>query len=63
MNMPFTVEELISFQGKGTLESHLLSNGLLPMKVLEFVLEDTTLLQRITELEYQLDKWDDEFED
>lgn len=63
MNIPFTVEELERFARNGTLESHILSNGLLPIRVLEFVLEDTTLLERITELEYQLDKWDDEFED
>ena len=56
MNIPFTIEELISFQDKGTLESHLFSNGLLPMKVLEYVLEDITLLERISELEHQLDK-------
>lgn len=62
MNIPFTIEELISFQDKGTLESHLLSNGLLPMKVLEYVLEDTTLLERISELEYQLDKLEEEYE-
>lgn len=40
MNIPFTKEELQSFAENGTLEGHLLSQGLLPLKVLEFVLAE-----------------------
>ena len=43
MNIPFTKEELQRFAENGTLEGHLLSQGLLPLKVLEFVLAEDNL--------------------
>lgn len=39
--MNFTLDELKRFQQNGTLESMILSHGLLPMQVLEIVLGDT----------------------
>ena len=38
--MNFTLDELKRFQQNGTLESMILSHGLLPMQVLEIVLKE-----------------------
>lgn len=40
MNIPFTVEELERFALNGTLESHILSNGLLPLEVLNYFIKE-----------------------
>ncbi len=40
--MNFTLDELKRFQQNGTLESMILSHGLLPMQVLEIVLGDVS---------------------
>lgn len=37
--MIFSLEELEQYALRGTLESHILSHGLLPMDVLKYVLE------------------------
>lgn len=51
MTNTFTLEELQRFALNGTLESHILSNGLIPMQILEQVLTDNTLHEQILQLQ------------
>ncbi len=56
--MNINLEELRSYADKGLLESFILSQGLLPMQVLELVIkEDNTT---ITDLEEQVDALEEE---
>lgn len=47
--MNFTLDELKRFQQNGTLESMILSHGLLPMQVLEIVLEGCRSKQDVSD--------------
>lgn len=51
MNITFTLEELQRFNDNGTLESHILSAGLLPLNVLSFVLRENTVASELLEEE------------
>jgi len=47
--MNFTLDELKRFQQNGTLESMILSHGLLPMQVLDIVLEECLTKQNVSD--------------
>lgn len=47
--MNFTLDELKRFQQNGTLESMILSHGLLPMQVLGIVLEECISKQDVSD--------------
>lgn len=66
--IPLSKEEILSAHNNGTLEGLLLGHGILPLKALEYVLEDETcekdnLLAQIETLENGLDSLHEKVED
>ena len=59
MTINFSLDELIEFQQKGTLESHLLSHGLLPMDVLKVALDLAE--DRVNSLEEEINNLEKEW--
>ncbi|APC44329.1 hypothetical protein [Pseudoalteromonas phage PH357] len=60
MNIPFTLEELERFALNGTLESHILSNRLLPLDVLTYFIKENAkyvsdLNKYIVKLEWEIE--------